>query len=42
MAKKAKKWKGVRVDEETYLALKRNADKRNMSISQIIQLLINK
>ena len=39
--KKAKKWKGIRVDEETYIALKRNADIREMTMSQIISFLIN-
>ena len=40
--KKAKKWKTVRIDEETYLKLKKNAEVREMAISQIISLLINK
>ena len=40
--KKAKKWKGIRVDEETYLKLKRNADIREMSLSQLLALLMEK
>ena len=40
--KKAKKWKSIRIDEETYLKLKKNAEIREMAISQIINLLINK
>lgn len=39
--KKAKKWKSVRVDEETYKALYKNAKIRKISIAQIINLLIN-
>jgi predicted CopG family antitoxin len=39
--KKKKNWKTIRVDEETYLKLKRNAEIREMSLSQIISFLIN-
>jgi len=39
--KKAKVWKAVRIDEESYRLLKKNAKIRGMSISQIIQMLIN-
>lgn len=42
MAKKAKKWKAIKVDEETYIKLKKNADVRELSMSQVISLLINK
>ena len=38
--KKAKKWKSIKVDKETYLALKKIAKVRGWSLSTLISELI--
>jgi predicted CopG family antitoxin len=40
--KKAKQWKAIKIDAETYEKLKRLADKRSESFSTLISLILKK
>ena len=40
--KKAKQWKAIKIDAETYTKLKKLADKRSESFSTLISLILKK